>query len=187
MKKKGLQTSGSGQSTALTPRASGVSGFDVQGGEQRIDNPEVGGSSPSPATNFKWFGLRWAEPLGLPECPYVRRWVLTVAGYSIRIHHWISSDDLRFDHDHAWWYLSLVFAGDYLEWSGDKVAHRKRWSLKFYPAEHKHRVRVPVYGAWTLLITGRPTRKWGFWLPGRDKPMRPLRYFDRYGHHPCDQ
>lgn len=37
--------------------------------------------------------IAWAEPLGRPECPYARRWVLNLGVFAIRIHHWIKSDD----------------------------------------------------------------------------------------------
>lgn len=61
----------------------------------------------------KSFQIRWAEPLGKPNCPYMVRWVLILFGYSIRIHHWIRSDDKRYFHDHPWNFLTIVLKGGY--------------------------------------------------------------------------
>lgn len=157
--------------------------------EHSLNKREVGGSSPSPATNkkFKRFELRWAEPIGRPECPYLKRWVLVINGYSIRIHHWLASDDLRHQHDHAWDYIAFIFRGFYLEHVDGDVLVRKPGSITHYKAEHSHMVEInPSVGCWSLLITGRPRRDWGFYVPGREKLMRPLRYFSRYGHHECE-
>ena len=62
---------------------------------------------------FKWFQIRWAEKLGLPEDPYLIRWTFILFGYSMRIHHWIKSDDDRYFHDHSADLLSIVLKGKY--------------------------------------------------------------------------
>lgn len=63
---------------------------------------------------FRPFQIRWAEKLGLQECPYLIRWTFLFFNYSIRIHHWLKSDDNRFFHDHASDLLSIVLKGRYL-------------------------------------------------------------------------
>lgn len=72
--------------------------------------PETGSSDLRPFRNFQ---IRWAEKLGYPECPYLIRWTFLFFGYSVRIHHWIKSDDNRFFHDHAANLLSIVLYGKY--------------------------------------------------------------------------
>ena len=62
---------------------------------------------------FKKFQIRWAEKLGYPESPYLVRWTFIFFGYSIRIHHWIKSDDNRYFHDHSANLLSIVLKGKY--------------------------------------------------------------------------
>lgn len=62
---------------------------------------------------FKKFQIRWAEKLGNKNCPYLIRWTFIIFGYSIRIHHWIKSDDNRFFHDHSADLLSIVLKGNY--------------------------------------------------------------------------
>lgn len=62
---------------------------------------------------FKKFQIRWAEKLGYKECPYLIRWTFIFFGYSMRIHHWIKSDDRRYFHDHSSDLLSIVLKGKY--------------------------------------------------------------------------
>lgn len=57
--------------------------------------------------------IRWKEALGLPECPYLYRWTVVLFGYTIRLHHWIKSDDNRYFHDHSSWLISIVLRGYY--------------------------------------------------------------------------
>ena len=52
-------------------------------------------------SKFKKFQIRWAEKLGYENNPYLIRWTFIFFGYSMRIHHWIKSDDNRFFHDHS--------------------------------------------------------------------------------------
>ncbi len=134
-----------------------------------------------PFWKTKQIQLRWNEPLGEKDCPYAYRWVLILFGYSIRVHHFLRSDDKRFFHDHAWWFLTFVLKGGYTDVS--KI--NNRIELSFRKANHAHYVQVEKVGCWTILVTGRPMRNWGFWVNG--KMMRPLRYFSRYGHPPCSE
>lgn len=72
---------------------------------------------------FKKFQIRWAEKLGNQDCPYLIRWTFLFFGYSIRIHHWLRSDDNRFFHDHSADLLSIVLKGKYWNvkpWVNDK-------------------------------------------------------------------
>ena len=62
---------------------------------------------------FKLFQVRWAEKLGYEDCPYLVRWTFIIFGFSVRIHHWLRSDDNRFFHDHSANLLSIVLKGRY--------------------------------------------------------------------------
>ena len=62
---------------------------------------------------FRNFQIRWAEKLGEPDNPYLVRWTFILFGYSMRIHHWIKSDDNRYFHDHSANLLSIVLKGRY--------------------------------------------------------------------------
>jgi hypothetical protein len=67
----------------------------------------------SNTNKFKMFQIRWAEKLGYQDDPYLIRWTFILFGYSIRIHHWIKSDDNRYFHDHSADLLSIVLKGKY--------------------------------------------------------------------------
>lgn len=134
---------------------------------------------------FKPLQFRWNEPLGVPECPYAYRWVFIFFGYSIRVHHFLRSDDKRYFHDHAWWFLTFVLKGSYTDVSPQGEDVLKPGSIRFRQAKHPHYVKVAEGGCWTFLITGKPMRNWGFWVDGRFK--RPLKYFHKFGHPPCSE
>lgn len=128
--------------------------------------------------------IEWNQLLGKPECPYIRRWVVDFGPFSIRLHHWLSSDDQRNFHDHPWWYLSLVLKGSYQDVSPQGTRNRTPFTVSWFPASHQHTVKVAPGGCWTLLITGREKRQWGFWVKGKFKKRN--RYFYDFGHHPCE-
>ena len=125
------------------------------------------------------------ERIGLPECPYVERWTLILFDYSIRIHHWIRSDDDRHYHDHACDFVSIVLRGSYTNCTPDGDFPVRAGSVWKSTATKRHYLRVPRGGAWTLLLCGRPYHKWGFYVPrktdGVIRKVRPLDYFHKYG------
>lgn len=61
----------------------------------------------------KYFQIRFKEALGFKECPYLYRWTLILFHRSIRLHHWIRSDDNRYFHDHSADLISIVLKGKY--------------------------------------------------------------------------
>ena len=142
-----------------------------------------------PFNKTKLFQIRWNEPLGEKECPYAFRYVFIFFGFAIRIHKWIRSDDKRNFHDHPWWFITFVLKGSYTDVYNDnniiKQDTLKRFKLRYRPSNHRHYVDVPKEGCWTILLTGRPIRKWGFYIDGKFK--RPLKYFDKFGHPPCHE
>lgn len=177
--------------------------FDWNGFESRtpdeIQYHIMEGSSNT--SKFKRFQIRWAERLGFIDNPYLIRWTFIIFGYSIRIHHWIKSDDRRFFHDHSSNLLSIVLKGKYdnvvpikpneppvnnsvrhhVEGIFNSVGHffHMNKSIWFSKAEQQHYLDIPKGGAWTLMFEGKPRHKWGFYVNGHK--WRPLRYFHKYG------
>jgi|GEM_PF-1954875 len=133
-----------------------------------------------PYRKFKNFQVRWKEKLGLPECPYLYRWTLILFGYSIRIHHWLKSDDRRFFHDHSCDLISIILKGGYTNVTPNGKFAVKAGSIWFAKADKRHYLDILREGAWTLLLCGRPYRHWGFWVTDIHM-LRPLEYFHRYG------
>lgn len=127
--------------------------------------------------------VKWAEKLGLPECPYVIRWRLETGLGSIRVHHWIGPDDSRALHDHPWWFCTFVIRGAYQDITADDRELLTAPAVRFRPALYRHYV-LPQPEAWTVLVTGPRTRKWGFWKNGT-KFVKANKWFLSQGHHPC--
>lgn len=142
-----------------------------------------------PYRKFKPFQIRWKEAMGYPDCPYLYRWTLLLFGYSIRIHHWLRSDDNRYFHDHSCNLISMILKGKYQnvvpldpnnpDIKKAKYIDAKAWRPWFAKATDKHYLKIPKEGAWTILLQGKPYHKWGFWVKG--KKVRPLKYFHKYG------
>lgn len=152
-----------------------------------ITSRESGVRVPSPRTNSRPF-LIWGQKLGKAQCPYMRRWVMDFRLFSLRLHHWYSSDDSRAFHDHGWNFLVFLFCGSYRDVTpkGSELLFAPR--IVFRKAEHEHIVKVAPGGCWTFLITGKERRQWGFWKltkTGRVKFIKKNRYFHHYGPHPC--
>lgn len=145
--------------------------------ERRHNMTKVGSSNLSPRTIFVH------EHLGKIECPYLERWVLNLGLFSIRLHHWLASDDQRHFHDHPWWYVSLVLRGSYVDKHANGETMRRTGSVKFFRSTHRHSVIIDR-PCWTLLLTGSESRTWGFWVNGRFRKRN--KYFYMFGHHPCD-
>jgi len=153
---------------------------------EHLNSPEDDGSSPFPADQmkpyrkFRPFQIRWKEAMGDQKDPYLYRWTFLFFGFSIRIHHWIRSDDKRFFHDHATDLISIVLKGRYTNVTPNGKISCKAGSIWSAKAAWRHYLDIPKEGAWTLLLCGRPYHKWGFWTKP-DQKMRPLRYFHKFG------
>jgi hypothetical protein len=129
----------------------------------------------------------WNQRLGRPECAYMRRWVLNLRLFSIRVHQWFSGDDQRAMHDHGWAFAVWVLRGSYVDVTpaGEQLMRPSLWPT-FRPAKHLHTVRTS--GCWTLVLTGPEVRVWGFAKRTRTgllKWVKATRYFRQSGHHPC--
>ena len=125
------------------------------------------------------------QQLGIPNDPYLIRWVLDFGFFSLRLHHWRHSDDLRNPHDHAWDFITFILYGSYedVSPSGNETMHAGQTT--FRKAEHQHSVRVISKNCWTFLITGPERRKWGFWV--NNKFRKRNKYFYEHGHHTKEQ
>jgi len=128
--------------------------------------------------------IKWREQLGLPGCPYLIRWRIETPVGSLRLHHWLGPDDDRAFHDHPWWFITLVLRGSYSDVNPRGYDLLYAGSVRFRRAEHRHTVIPGKNGAWTLLVTGRRVRDWGFWKNGK-KFVKANKWFLSRGHHPC--
>lgn len=108
------------------------------------------------------------EEINGERCPtYLYRWrLLRVWGdRTVYLHHFVGNDWSRDLHDHPKRFISIGLKGSYIEEneSGERV-YRAPW-LRSFPASHRHRLRST--NCWTLVITLRRVREWGFWSGGK--------------------
>ncbi len=122
--------------------------------------------------------------IGGLDNPYMYRWYLVPRNrlFNLYLHKFLRDDDDRALHDHPWWFYSIMIRGGYNEVvpaaigeyctpDGNTVIERTAPSIAFRPATHRHRVVLhrdssgAMKPAWTLILTGRVVRLWGFWCP----------------------
>lgn len=132
------------------------------------------------------FRIRIGQTIGPPECPIMKRWIFQTPLGSIRLHHFIRPDDQRHLHDHPWWFITFMLKGSYIDKADiNGIRHEdilKVGSIRFRPSNHTH--IVDTHNSWTLVITGRLKRNWGFWTEHGFRPVR--NYFAQYGYAPCE-
>jgi hypothetical protein len=122
------------------------------------------------------FWLRLSTPprtiyrLDDPTRPYLIRWTLAALG-PLRLHlHCFLSSDPGHLHDHPWWFISLILAGNYFEQTPSGTKPRRAGSIAFHPPLHRHRVLI-TGPCVSLILTGPRVREWGFytrlcgWVP----------------------
>jgi len=123
--------------------------------------------------------MKWPTFLTIPRAPdftvgppddlYLRRWWIIPRNkwFNVYLHHFLRSDDDRALHDHRYTNVSLLLTGKYREHLACGVTKIRRPGVPVVRrAETAHRVELidgrPV---WTLFITGRHVRNWGFHCP----------------------
>lgn len=132
----------------------------------------------------RWYVLGYAPgdlnaPVGSPGNTRSGRWWRLP--FAVRIHEIVASDDSRAFHDHPWPFVSILLRGAYDEttpaWSGpvvlafptpdDERNPVRRFSapaVNIKSAEDLHVLTIPEGGrsVWTLFLTARKRRTWGF-------------------------
>lgn len=131
--------------------------------------------------------------------PYLTRWDLLGNRFTdsphIYLHRFWQSDQQHL-HDHPWPFWSLILRGGYWEvasWNlpGCEPVVVDKWhrpfSLLRRPAWWTHRVVIEKPGrTWTLVITGRKQREWGFYCPQGRVPWRQYTAQDDQGISGCE-
>lgn len=138
-----------------------------------------------------WFC--WREECGVEGCPYLVRWFIDLRLFSIRLHHFIGSDDERAHHDHSWGFVTIILKGWYDDVTDEGSERMKPGMIKYRPPHHKHTVQVGPEGVWTIILTGRRVQDFGFWAHtkgGKYRKFKSNKWFAMKGHHkpthPCN-
>jgi hypothetical protein len=152
----------------------------------------------SSAVERQWFRtLLSGHPHQVVESadgPYLYRWYLLPRNrwHNVYLHKFVRSDDPGALHDHPWGFVSLVIAGGYREFTQQAVLQRRRGSLAWRGATHRHRIELlrdeqgcerPCL---TVVVTGSRRRPWGFWCGGAHRQQRFIAWQD-FGHGGCGE
>lgn len=119
---------------------------------------------------------------GAGACPtYLTRWTLARGrDWAVYLHRFSGSDWSRDLHDHPKRFLSIGLLGRYIEHTPAGAREWRAPWVRTFPAEHRHRLELRLGEvAWTIVVVGRATRDWGFWLNERWIPWR--RYVREHG------
>jgi hypothetical protein len=156
--------------------------------EHRKDNPEVTRFESRRAYHFLSSKFVLNEELRCSTGVYVRRWYLETPYFSVRLHHWLHSDDNRAFHDHPWWFITLILKGSYTDLNPIRSERMTPGKVAYRPALHQHTAQIDPGGCWTLLLTGPKIRQWGFYvrLKNKIKFKKSNKYFLEHGTHVCD-
>jgi hypothetical protein len=108
---------------------------------------------------------------GEKDC-YMRRWWVVPRNsfLNIYLHEFLRSDEDRALHDHPYWNVSILLAGEYTEETiiaggVHKRTIYKAGDLRFRTASGAHRIELHAGSCRTLFITGPRIRHWGFHCP----------------------
>jgi hypothetical protein len=98
---------------------------------------------------------------------YMRRWYLrrNPGKSNLYLHRYDGSDDDRALHDHPWRSIGIVLWGKLYEIT--EQGEKRLWPLmpKYRKAVYTHRIILKSRFAYTLFLTFRKEREWGFHCP----------------------
>lgn len=120
---------------------------------------------------------------------YLLRWYVIPRNpfLNVYLHQFLHDDEDRALHDHPWWFVSVMVRGCYYELTQTNFTQRVTPSIAYRKPEHAHRVVLqkdvdnkPI-PCWTLVITGRVVRDWGFHCPQGWRHWKEFTAQDNYG------
>lgn len=105
------------------------------------------------------------KPSRIINGDYLYRWHILPKNpiFNIYLHKFGRSDDDRALHDHPWYSVSFLLAGEMVEHSFKGVRHVPRFLPIFRTAKFAHRLELVKGPVWTIFITGPRLRSWGFY------------------------
>lgn len=129
------------------------------------------------------------DTVRLNGAPYLERWFVYILGCTLRLHKFYRGDDERALHDHPWPFWTFPLTGYWervyrFTWYSDEefeeTHYVKPWRLHYRPSKYRHmvlgtRAKADKRGVkfwtpepfWTIVVTGRKDRSWGFYPDGK--------------------
>lgn len=91
--------------------------------------------------------------------PYLERYFINGSYY---LHRFVARDVDYGVHDHPWrWAFSFIIIGAYLEKLRYGNAKFRRW-FNYIGPNHFHQIVEAEPKTWTLFLTGKKVKEWGF-------------------------
>lgn len=89
-----------------------------------------------------------------------RYWLIKTKRLQLVLHNWLTSDSPDL-HDHAWWNVTIVLRGKFIEHTEHGPIYLRAGDVVFRRPTVLHRLEInePI---WTLFLTGPTVREWGF-------------------------
>lgn len=130
-----------------------------------------------PGQDWRFMERREIAPVEGGDTYLVRYSLVGTPWASVMVHHILRPDAARDRHDHPWSFVSAMLRGGYWEelppapdypglppsqWPTRKLVRRPRGSVRYRRAEALHRIDQLLGDTWTLVLTGRRRRTWGF-------------------------
>lgn len=120
---------------------------------------------------------------------YLLRWYVVPRNpwLNVYLHKFLHDDEDRALHDHPWWFISMMVRGRYYELTRDNFVVRTTPSVAYRKPTHAHRVVLQKDASdnpipcWTLVVTGRVVRDWGFHCPQGWRHWKEFTAKDDYG------
>lgn len=120
---------------------------------------------------------------------YLLRWYVIPRNpwLNVYLHKFLHDDEDRAIHDHPWTFVSLILRGKYFEVTENNFTSRQFPSIVVRQADYAHRVVLDrdeldkPKPCWTLVITGRVVRDWGFHCPQGWRHWKEFTAKDDYG------
>jgi hypothetical protein len=114
--------------------------------------------------------------VGSQDNPMLKRWRLIQTPIGGVYVHFIYREDLDRDlHDHPWNFFRFILRGGYEEdYEGSIVGKfkvLKRFDWGYVRTDAHHRITKVYPKTVTLVVVGRKTQEWGFWVPIKIGPV----------------
>lgn len=101
--------------------------------------------------------------------PYMRRvYLIDRPHCGLLLHHLCQPDADRWAHDHPWWFLAIVLRGGYTQQRSTRQGGMRTTTVRRLNVIGRrtfHRIETVEPDTWTLVLTGRRNRVWGYRVP----------------------
>ena len=126
-------------------------------------------SEPRPPAAWltRWFPYHAMQGPWPRSCPSLHRWTLWHGRRDVYLHCWVGDDWAPDFHDHSRDMWSIGLRGAYAEQTPHGTMRYGAPWLRWFPAEHQHRIHVVRGPVWTLVVAGRRRRVSHFIIKGR--------------------